>query len=123
MISEASLIVQVPRGGALDRRFRTAPPPSVTSGRVVLEAVAADVEGRLAPPEAGEVVLSVLSPEALVREGQLVQDVVRRAAGAGEPLVLIVQAAEELREDELAAVLAAAAHTHRHVILRVMADA
>ena len=67
--------------------------------------------------------MSVLSPEALLREGQQVQDVVRNAAGADEPLVIIVQAAEELREDELATVLAAAAHTHRRVILRVMANA
>ena len=123
MISEASLIVQFPRDGAVDRHFRADPPPSVASGRVALEHVAGDVEGRLGPPEAGEVVMSVLSPEALIREGQQVQDVVRRAAGTDEPLVIIVQAAEELREDELAAVLAAAAHTHRHVILRVMADA
>ena len=123
MINEASLIVQLPRDGAVDRRFRTSPPPSVTSGRVALEHVAADVEGRLGPPQAGEVVMSVLSPEALIREKQQVQDVVRGAAGTGEPLVIIVEAAEELREDELAAVLAATAHTHRPVILRVMADA
>jgi hypothetical protein len=123
MISEASLIVQLPRGGAVDRHFRAGPPPSVTSGRVVLEHVAADEQGRLGPPEAGEVVLSVLSPEALIRERQQVQDIVRRAARTGEPLMIIVEAAEELREDELAAVLAAAAHTRRHVILRVMADA
>ena len=67
--------------------------------------------------------MSVLSPEALVRERQQVQDVVRRAADTGEPLVIIVEAAEELREDELAAALAEAAHTNRRVILRVMADA
>lgn len=123
MISEASLIVQLPRDGAVDRQFRNDPPPSVTSGRVTLEHVAGDVEGRLGPPEAGEVVMSVLSPEALKRDGQQVQDVVRRAADTDEPLVITVQAAEELREDELAAVLAATAHTHRRVILRVMADA
>ena len=123
MISETSLIVQLPRDGAVDRHFRVAPPPSVTSGRVALDHVAGDAEGRLGPPEAGEVVMSVLSPEALVREGQQVQDVVRRAADSGEPLVIIVEAAEELREDELAAALAAAAHTNRRVILRVMADA
>lgn len=123
MISEGSLIVQLPRDGAVDRRFRVAPPPSVTSGRVALEHVTGDADGRLGPPEAGEVVMSVLSPEALIREGQQVQDVVRHAASTDEPLVIIVQAAEELREDELAAVLAAAAHTHRRVILRVMADA
>jgi hypothetical protein len=123
MISEASLIVQLPRDGALDHSLRAAPPPSVISGRVTLEHVAGDVEGRLGPPQAGEVVMSVLSPEALKRDGQQIQDVVRRAADAGEPLVIIVEAAEELREDELAAVLAAAAHTHRRVIVRIMADA
>ena len=123
MISEASLIVQLPRDGAVDRHLRAGPPPSVASGRVALDRVAADVEGRLGPPEAGEVVMSVLSPEALIRERQQVQDVVRHAADTDEPLVIIVQAAEELREDELAAVLAAAAHTHRPLILRVMADA
>jgi Na+-transporting methylmalonyl-CoA/oxaloacetate decarboxylase gamma subunit len=90
---------------------------------VALDHVAGNVAGRLAPPEAGEVVMSVLSPEALVRERQQVEDVVRHAADTDEPLVIIVEAAEELREDELAAVLAAAAHTHRRVILRVMADA
>jgi hypothetical protein len=123
MISEASLIVQLPRDGAVDRRFRVAPPPSVTSGRVALERVTGNAEGRLGPPEAGEVVMSVLSPEALIREEQQVQDVVRHAADTGEPLVIIVEAAEELREDEIAPVLAAAAHTRRRVILRVMADA
>jgi Na+-transporting methylmalonyl-CoA/oxaloacetate decarboxylase gamma subunit len=123
MISEASLIVQLPRDSAVDRRLRADPPPSVTSGRVALEHLAGDAEGRLGPPETGQVVMSVLSPEALIRERQQVRDVVRRAAGTDEPLMIIVQAAEELREDELAAVLAAAAHTHRRVILRVMADA
>jgi len=122
MISEASVIVQVPRGGAADRRLGAAPPPSVASGRVAVERVAADAEGRLGPPPVGEVVLSVLSPEALIREEPEVRDVLRRAGGAGEPLVIVVAAAEELREDELAAVLAAAAHTHRGVIVRVLAD-
>jgi hypothetical protein len=123
MISEVGLIVQLRRDGAVDRYFRADPPPSVTSGRVALDHVAGDAEGRLGPPEAGEVVMSVLSPEALIRERHQVHDVVRRAADADEPLVIIVQAAEELREDELAVVLAAAAHTHRPVILRIMADA
>jgi hypothetical protein len=123
MTSDASLIVQLPRDGAVDRHFRANPPPSLTAGRVALDHVAGDPEGRLGPPESGEVVMSVLSPEALIRDRQQVQDVVRHAPDTGEPLVITVQAAEELREDELAAVLAAAAHTHRRVILRVMADA
>jgi hypothetical protein len=123
MTNEASLIVQLPRDGAVDRYFQAGPPPSVASGRVVLDHITPDADGRLGPPEAGEIVMSVLSPEALIRERQQLRDVVRRAAAGDEPLVIIVQAAEELREDELAAVLAGAAHTRRPVILRVMADA
>ncbi len=123
MAIEAGLIVQLPRDGAVDRNLRADLPPSVASGRVVLDHIAGQVGGRLGPPEAGKVVMSVLSPEALVREQQQVQDVIRRAAAGDEPLVIIVQAAEELREDELAVVLEAAARAHRLVILRVMADA
>lgn len=123
MTSEASLIVQLPRDGAVDRHFQAGPPPSVASGRVVLDHITPGAGGRLGPPEAGEIVMSVLSPEALIRERQQLRDVVHRAAAGDEPLVIIVQAAEELREDELAAVLAGAAHTRRPVILRVMADA
>ena len=119
MTSEAGVIVQLPRDGAVDRYLRADPPPSVASGQVVLDHIRGDADGRLGPPEAGAVVMSVLSPEALTRERQQVQDVLRRAIGA-EPLVIIVQAAAELREDQLAVVLAAAAHTHRPVILRIM---
>jgi hypothetical protein len=122
MAIQANIVVQLPRDGAVDRYLRADPPPSVASGRVVLDHVTGDADGRLGPPEAGEVVLSVLSPEALTREGRQVEDVIRRAAAGDEPLVIIVQAAAELREDELAAVLAAAGHTHRPVILRIMAD-
>jgi hypothetical protein len=123
MTSDADLIVQLPRDGAVDRYFRADPPPSVASGRVLLDHVTPAADGRLGPPEAGEVVMSVLSPEALIRQRQEVRDVVRRAGAGDEPLLIIVQAATELREDELAPVLAAAAHTHRRLILRVMADA
>jgi hypothetical protein len=45
-------------------------------------------------------------------------------AGTGvEPLVVVVEAAEELREDELAAIVDAAGHTSRAVILRILRDA
>ena len=67
--------------------------------------------------------MSVLSPEGLTRDQQEVRDVIRRAAASAEPLVITVEAAEELRQDELAVVLDAAARAHRSVILRVMADA
>jgi hypothetical protein len=67
--------------------------------------------------------LSVLSPEALSREAEQVARVIKQADAAGEPLVVQVQAAEELRDDELAAILEAAAHTRRVVILRLLGDA
>jgi len=119
MTSDAVVIVQLPRGSTVDQYLRTYPPPSLASGRVVVDQVAAEPGGRLGPPETGEVVMSVLSPEALTRDQQQVRDVIRHAAGAG-PLVIIVEAAEELREDELAVVLDAAARSRRDVVLRVM---
>ena len=123
MTSDAVVIVQVPRGGAVDRYLRTYPPPSVASGRAVVDRVAAEPDGRLGPPEAGEVIMSVLSPEALRSDQQQVRDVIRQAAPDSGPLVIVIEAAEELREDELAAVLDAAARAGRAVVLRVLAGA
>jgi hypothetical protein len=123
MRSEATLIVQLARDGSVDRRLREEPPPSVVSGRVILDHILAGPGGRLGPPEAGEVVLSVLSPEAFARDPQEVKDAVGGAGESDEPAVILVEAAEELREDELDAVLDAADRAQRVVILRVMADA
>jgi hypothetical protein len=123
MTSEPGLILQLPRDGAVDRQFRADPPPSVASGQVVLDHVQREADGRLAPPEAGEIVMSVPSPEALAREPDEVRDVIDRAPDDHEPLMIIVEAAEELREEELAAVLDATARTSRRVIVRIMADA
>jgi len=122
MTSEPSIIVQLPRGGAADRQLRADPPPSVASGQVVLDHVLAGADGRLEPPEAGDIVLSVLSPEAL-REPSEIRDVIGQAPAGHEPLVIIVEAAGELREEELAVVVDAAERAHRQVIIRVMADA
>ena len=123
MTSEPGLIVQLPRDSAVDRHFRADPPPSVASGQVLLDHIARAPGGHLGPPEAGEIVMSVLSPETLTREPRQVRDVIRQAPAGHEPLVIIVQAAEELREEALAVVLDAAARTHRRVIMRIMADA
>jgi hypothetical protein len=123
MTSDAVVIVQLPRGSTVDQYLRAYPPPGLASGRVVLDQVAAGPDGRLGPPETGEVVMSVLSPEALTRDQQEVRDVIRHAAAGTGPLVIIVEAAEELREDELAVVLDAAAHARRDVVLRVMTGA
>lgn len=117
------LIVQLPRDGEVDLNFRADPPPSVASGQVVLDHVAPGEDGRLEPPEAAEIVMSVPSPEALRREPDEVRDAIEQAPDGHEPLMIIVEAAEYLREDELAVVLDAAAGTPRRVIVRIMADA
>jgi hypothetical protein len=67
-------------------------------------------------------VLSVPSPEALSREADEVRRVIGRAGTGVEPLVIVVEAADELREDELASAVEATGDTSRAVILRVMRD-
>jgi hypothetical protein len=120
MAGEAELIIVVPRGSAVDRQLSQDPPPSVASGQIAVERAPADAEGRILPPSAGEEVLSVLSPEALSRDPGQVGRVVGQAGAGGGPLVVIVQVAEELREEELTAVLAAAARARRPVVLAVL---
>jgi hypothetical protein len=122
MASEASVIVELVRDGEVDRNLRADPPPSVQSGRVVLDHFPGDEDGRLGLPEAGEIVLTVPSPEALRRD-QEVQDAVVGDEGDDQPPVIIVEAAEYLREDELAPVLEAADLAQRVVILRILGDA
>jgi hypothetical protein len=118
----ATLILQVPMDGAAHRRVREAPPRGVSDGTLTLQALSADAEGRLDPPAAGQIVLSVPSPETLAREAEEVRRVIAHAGAADEPIVVVVEAAEELRDDELEPVLDAAARAERPVILRVLGD-
>jgi hypothetical protein len=117
------LIIQVPRGSEVERRLTAQPPNALASGEVVLESEPADPSGYLEAPDVGEVVLSVPSPEALAREREEGRRVLTEARPGDEPLVVLVEAAEELRDDELEAVLMAADHTSAPVILRVIRDA
>ncbi len=112
MAREPKLIVQVSRGGAVDRRLDADPPAAVTDGDVVVTELGAG----------GEVVLSLPSPEALAREADEVRRVLAHAGSGVEPLVVEIEAAEELRDDELAAIVEAAQHSSRAVILRVVRD-
>jgi hypothetical protein len=116
------LIVELAANSSVDRQLRAHPPSSVANGHVVLDHIAPAESGRLGPPEAGEVILSVLSPEAFTREQQEVRDVISQAERTDQPLVIIVEAAEELREEELAVVVDAAEHADRLIILRIIAD-
>jgi hypothetical protein len=122
MAKEVGLIVELTRDSAVDRNVRADLPPSIKSGRVALDHIEADDLGRLSPPPGGEVVLTVLSPEALRRDPQVVRDAIAQA-DSDQPPVIVVQAGEYLREDEIAAVLDAADRADRTVILRVLTDA
>lgn len=122
MADQPLLVIELPRGGAVDRQLSAQPLQSVASGEVVVETGPTDSEGVLEASSAGEVVLSVPSPESLRREAAEVRRVIAHAGTGVEPLVVVVEAADELREEELAAVLQAATHTSRAVILRVVRD-
>jgi hypothetical protein len=122
MANPVRVIVQLARDGAVDRYLRAQPPPILASDQVVLDHIEVDPPGDIGPPEAGEVVMSVLSPEGL-RNAQEVRDAVGQAEAGAEAVTIVVRAAEELREDELAVVLEAARRADRLVIVRIAADA
>lgn len=123
MALQPSLIVQVPRGGAVNRQLEADALPSMDSGKVVVEAGPTDAEGNLEASAAGQVVLSLSSPEALEREAGQVRRVIAHAGTGIEPLIVEVEAAEELRENELEILLDATRHASRAVILRIVRDA
>ena len=108
MADDPTVIVQTLRDGPVARQLSDARPSSV-----VVETFLADDF-----PAAGRVVMSVLSPESLRRErAELDRALEFRGT---EPPVIVIEAAEELREDELTAVLDAARHRHLDtVILRI----
>jgi hypothetical protein len=122
MIATPRLIIQLPRDGALHLQLAADPPQSVADGEVVVDPGPTDAHGHLEISGTGDVVRSVGSPETLAREADELQRTIRGAGTGDEPLVVVVEAAEELRQDELAPVLEAARHTPRAVILRVMGD-
>ncbi len=122
MAFQPRLIIQVPAGSAVERQLSALAPAGVASGDAVVETGPTDAEGNLEQAAAGQVVLSVPSPEALEREADEVRRVIAHAGTGVEPLVVVVEAAEELREDELAALLEAAGEASRAVILRVIRD-
>lgn len=122
MADRPRLIIELPSGGAVDRQLRAQALPSLASGQVVVEDGPTDADGALEASTAGQVVLSVPSPESLRREAGEVRRVIAQAGTGVQPLVVEVEAAEELREEELAAILQAAAHTSRAVILRIVRD-
>jgi hypothetical protein len=119
---QPKLIIQVPEASRVELQLAADPPPSVASGDALVEVGPADEEGKLEPPAAGQVVLALPSAEGLERESDTVHRVIGRAGDGTEPLVVVIDVAEELREEELAPLVEAAGRTTRGVILRVIGD-
>jgi hypothetical protein len=115
-----ALIIQVPRGSAVERQLREDPPPALSDIEVLVQTGATDDQGVLEPPIGGEVVLSVPSSESLERQGDDVQRVIRQAGTGTAPLVIVVEAAELFRQEDLEPVVAAASRADRPVILRII---
>jgi hypothetical protein len=90
---------------------------------VLVEVGPTDEQGALEALVGGQPVLAVPSPEALRRDPDEVHRVIADAGTGSEPLVVEIEAAEELREDELSIVVAAARRSPRPVILRVIRQA
>lgn len=123
MVKEPTLIIQLPRGSAIARQLIGQPPRSVTSGEVVVQGGPTDAQGHLEASAAGQVVLSLPSPEALEREAVEVRRSIGQSGTGVEPLIVAVEAAEQLREEELDVLLDAARRSSRAVILRIIRDA
>jgi hypothetical protein len=116
------VILQVGSGSEVSVQLEADPPASITDGRVVIEHELPDPEGNIEPPNDAEIVLSVPSPEELRRDPAEVRRVIAEAGTGAEPLVIVIEAAEELRDEQLAPVLEAAPHTDRAVIVRIIRD-
>ncbi len=117
------MILQIGTGSEVSAQLAAEPPASIADGRVVIEHELPDPDGNIEPPsQDAEIVLSVPSPEELRRDPDQVKRVIAEAGTGTEPLVIVVEAAEDLRDEELAPVLDAAPHTERAVIVRIIRD-
>lgn len=119
MTIDPVLIIQAP-AGALADQLAADPPPSLSSGAAVLEIGPTSAEGLLEPPSAGEIVLSIPSPATIRREPAEIRRVLAHHSSGTEPPVIVIQTAEELREEELSVLVEAARHGSRTAILRII---
>jgi hypothetical protein len=118
------LIIRVRQGSRIESQLRDDPPSLAREGSVSLDPVAPPNSGAAAiePPSPGQVVYALPSPEGLVRERQELHDAISGAPHGIEPLVILIEAGNELRDDELEAAVYAADTTSRPVILTVLRD-
>jgi hypothetical protein len=114
-----NLIIQVPSGSAIERQLRDQPPASLTAGDVLVQTGPTDAHGVL-EELAGELVLALPAPEGLRRNAAELRRVLAQAGTGTAPLVVQIEAGEELLEEEVAPLVGAAKTAPRTVILRII---
>lgn len=119
MAEEPTLIVQVPRGSAIERQLRDRCPASLTADDVVVQTGPTDPRGVL-EEMGGEVVFAIPAPQELGRQAAELKRVLDEAGSGTAPLVVVVDAGEELLDEEAAPLVGAARGAHRPVILRII---
>ena len=119
MTVEPILIIQVPSGSAIERQLRDQPPPALSTDEVIVQTGPTDARGVL-EEMAGDVVLALPAPQELERRAAELTRVLDQAGLGTAPLVVVVQAGEELREEEAAPLVEAARAARRPVILRII---
>jgi hypothetical protein len=119
MAEQPTLLIQVPGGSAIERQLRDRRPPSVSTDDVVVQTGPTDARGAL-EEMAGEIVLALPAPEELGRHAAELRHVLDQAGPGTAPLVVVVQAGEELLEEEAAPLVEAARSARRPVILRII---
>jgi hypothetical protein len=116
---QPTLIIQVPSGSAIERQLRDQPPASLRADDVLVQTGPTDARGVL-EEMAGEVVFSLPAPEALERQAADLRRVLDQAGSGTAPLVVVIEAGEELLEEEAAPLVGAARIAPRPVILRII---
>lgn len=119
MADEPSLIVQVPRGSAVERQLRDQPPASLSADGVLVQTGPTDAQGVL-EAMAGDVVFAVPDPEELARNCIELERVLDGAGTGTAPLVVVVDAGELLTEEQVAPLVTAARKARRTVVLRIV---
>jgi hypothetical protein len=116
---QPTLIIQVPSGSAIERQLRDSPPTALDGHDVIVQTGPTDARGVL-EEMGGDVVLALPAPQELGRRAAELKRVLDQAGSGTAPLVVVVQAAEELHETQAAPLVGAARAAHRPVILRII---
>jgi hypothetical protein len=119
MVEAPTLLIQVPRGSAIERQLHDRRPASLSADDVVVQTGPTDGSGVL-EGMAGAVVLALPAPEELGRHAAELGHVLDQAGPGTAPLVVVIEAGEELLEEQAAPLVGAARAARRPVILRVI---